>query len=523
MLSRTWLWPTILPIIAAALIGLSSPVARAQCVSGWGGLNQTTFGFVNALALWDPDGPGPQEPMLVAGGNQLLSSTQYVAAWDGTTWSGFGAGENGAVYSLAGLPNGDLVAGGTFTTAGGVTAIHIARWDGTAWNAMPGLPNNAGDRVEALAVLPNGDIMAGGIIGGVFSNIAHWDGSTWTRPGAGLGGEVFALAALSNGDVIAGGTFTTAGGVSVGHIARWNGAAWSAIGSGGPNVVRAIAVFPNGDIAAGGGGGFPVYRWNGSSWLALGGSMDGVIKTLTIMANGNLVAGGVFTMIGVMSAPTLGRWDGSDWYAMGATSGTYALLPRAGGELVVGGNFTVAGGVSAHNLAHCYFAPLPVLVTGPSTTSLCGPGPAAFSVETTGSGLTYQWQIATGANGPWQSLADNPATLVCGGSAYASPHSADHVNIGVVPCPGTNHYEIRCVVSNACGDSTFGQATLVLNSADFDGDGDVGTDSDIEAFFACLAGSCCPSCGTADFNGDGDVGTDADIESFFRILAGGAC
>ncbi len=60
-------------------------------------------------------------------------------------------------------------------------------------------------------------------------------------------------------------------------------------------------------------------------------------------------------------------------------------------------------------------------------------------------------------------------------------------------------------------------------SADFNGDGDIGTDADIEAFFACLAGICCETCGTADFNGDGDIGTDADIEAFFRVLAGGAC
>jgi hypothetical protein len=62
-----------------------------------------------------------------------------------------------------------------------------------------------------------------------------------------------------------------------------------------------------------------------------------------------------------------------------------------------------------------------------------------------------------------------------------------------------------------------------INSADFNGDGDLGTDADIESFFACLAGSCCPTCGSADFNGDGDIGTDADIESFFRVLAGGSC
>jgi probable HAF family extracellular repeat protein len=60
-------------------------------------------------------------------------------------------------------------------------------------------------------------------------------------------------------------------------------------------------------------------------------------------------------------------------------------------------------------------------------------------------------------------------------------------------------------------------------SADFNNDGNVGTDADILAFFACLSGDCCPNCGGPDFNGDGAVGTDADIGSFFRVLAGGAC
>jgi hypothetical protein len=71
----------------------------------------------------------------------------------------------------------------------------------------------------------------------------------------------------------------------------------------------------------------------------------------------------------------------------------------------------------------------------------------------------------------------------------------------------------------------FGTIGSACGTADFDGDGDVGTDADIEAFFACLAGDCCPTChsGGADFDGDGDVGTDADIEAFFRVLAGGEC
>jgi predicted outer membrane repeat protein len=65
----------------------------------------------------------------------------------------------------------------------------------------------------------------------------------------------------------------------------------------------------------------------------------------------------------------------------------------------------------------------------------------------------------------------------------------------------------------------------LCGNSDFNGDGDFGTDQDIEAFFACLAGNCCATCypGGADFNADGDVGTDQDIEAFFRVLAGGIC
>jgi hypothetical protein len=62
-------------------------------------------------------------------------------------------------------------------------------------------------------------------------------------------------------------------------------------------------------------------------------------------------------------------------------------------------------------------------------------------------------------------------------------------------------------------------------SADFNCDGNLGTDSDIESFFACIAGNCpaLPCTSNADFNSDGDVGTDGDIEAFFRVLGGGTC
>ncbi|HYE63760.1 MAG TPA: hypothetical protein VD997_17340 [Phycisphaerales bacterium] len=62
-------------------------------------------------------------------------------------------------------------------------------------------------------------------------------------------------------------------------------------------------------------------------------------------------------------------------------------------------------------------------------------------------------------------------------------------------------------------------------TSDFNGDGDFGTDQDIEAFFACIGGHCCDTCWPAgsDFNGDGDAATDQDIEAFFHVLGGGTC
>ena len=73
--------------------------------------------------------------------------------------------------------------------------------------------------------------------------------------------------------------------------------------------------------------------------------------------------------------------------------------------------------------------------------------------------------------------------------------------------------------------SVTGSLTNPCGSADFDCDGDTGTDFDIQAFFACLGGTCpqLPCTSTADFDGDGDTGTDFDIQAFFRVLGGSPC
>ena len=156
--------------------------------------------------------------------------------------------------------------------------------------------------------------------------------------------------------------------------------------------------------------------------------------------------------------------------------------------------------------------------TGAAVTSppagllLCTGQTASFTVAASGTGtLTYQWRRGTA------DLSDGPTA----GGSIISGTSSPTLTISGVGASDAGAYS--ALVTNSCGNAASAGAILSINSADFNNDGDVGTDADIEAFFACLAGSCCATCGSADFNADGDVGTDADIEAFFRVLGGGAC
>jgi hypothetical protein len=119
-------------------------------------------------------------------------------------------------------------------------------------------------------------------------------------------------------------------------------------------------------------------------------------------------------------------------------------------------------------------------------------------------------------------LLDYTNPLVPGGSTFVGVVSAaaNITQVTLLFNPANDESDTNTFIANLA----FG-SPHPCGSADFNGDGDVGTDADIEAFFACLAGSCCATCDPhgADFNGDGDVGTDADIEAFFRVLAGGTC
>ncbi len=367
--------------------------ARAQCPPDWEPFDPTTAsipgmnGRVYASTMWDPDGDGPLTAKMVVAGSFTLAVNAVasnIAVYDPATsiWTPLGAGLGGAVpggglpsvNALATLSNGDLIAGGRFTSAGGVTVGYIARWDGTAWYP---LGSGMNDGVLALTTLPNGDLIAGGSFtaaGGVPANrIARWNGSAWSPLGSGMNNQrVFALTTLPNGDLIAGGNFTTAGGVPANRIARWDGSAWSPLGSGTSGTVHALKTLPSGDLIAGGefttAGEVPanrIARWDGLAWSPLGSGISGDsasrVNAVTRLPNGDIIAGGRFAVAGGVAASNIARWDGSGWFPLGlGISGVnnpnnppyiFALTTLPNGDVIAGGEFPIAGGVPMNFIA----------------------------------------------------------------------------------------------------------------------------------------------------------------------------
>jgi len=214
-------------------------------------------------------------PFTVAG----QSRADHIACWDGTQWAPLGTGTDLNVFALS-TYNRDLIAGGFFTTAGGGGANCVARWDGQEWWPLgDGMDRERAEPVVFDLTVYDGDLIAAGSFdtagGAPARNIARWDGISWMPLEAGVN-ELVSSLTLYDGELIAGGFFTTADGAMVNYIARWDGTRWAPLGEGTNGAVNALATY-RGELIVGGdftiAGGREVHgiaRWDGDEWRPLG-------------------------------------------------------------------------------------------------------------------------------------------------------------------------------------------------------------------------------------------------------------
>ena len=142
------------------------------------------------------------------------------ARWNGTAWDYLGAGLSADAHASTVFDDGSgpaLFVGGNFTQAGGQRADHVARWTAAGWDEVYTSEGLVGPS-EAMCVFDDGS------------------GPALYAEGGGP-------------ELIAGGKFPTAGGQSISNLARWDGATWSAFSEPPNGRVDALQVFDDGSGA----------------------------------------------------------------------------------------------------------------------------------------------------------------------------------------------------------------------------------------------------------------------------------
>lgn len=302
----------------------------------------------------------------------LLATNTGVDMFDGTNWSnalGELTGGQCVIYDV-GFLRSDIYVAGIFSRANGLSSPGLVKWNGSDWV-------NIGFAGSAFALISDGtNLYVGGTFtnaGGVLNtNIARYDGTNWYSMGGGVGyygginSYVYVLQ-LHNGLLYAGGIFTNAGNIAATNVAVWNGSSWSSLGAGSANGVNGSvsALAFQGDVLyvggsfgiAGGVSAYGIAAWDGASWSALGAGCRGGVSCIGMLGT-DIYVGGGFTNVGGVNARVFAKWDGFSWTTWPTTDGVFQYplndVPNRmvvnGGLLYIGGNFNQGGDVIANHV-----------------------------------------------------------------------------------------------------------------------------------------------------------------------------
>ncbi|XSG75112.1 DUF11 domain-containing protein [Herpetosiphon llansteffanensis] len=324
-----------------------------------------------------------------------------IARWNSGTgqWSALATNVNGAVTAVLVQQVGgnDVVyVGGTFTSINGVSANRIAKFSNGAWSGLSsGISGGSAPQVFDLAVNPANvnQIVAGGTFssagGSTANNVAIWTGSAWQSLGTGssngVNNTVRFVDFRGTNMVVVGGSFSNAGTITnVGGAAVWQGSnAWQAMaGRGVAGDVRGIVENVNFTYVMGnfGSGVNPngnsvfspnIARWDGNIWSpvpnasnALG--TNGAILRTERFGSGSdsfFIAGAFGTAHGLelnfvgMVLPQQGFLPGAvdRFFPLaggleGANAKVFAIQPRSG-QIIAAGRFDLGSNRLLNNIA----------------------------------------------------------------------------------------------------------------------------------------------------------------------------
>lgn len=291
-------------------------------VAKWDGNTWSELGGTNALGANDMIYTLTSDPtgnIYAAGTFQNASGQRYVAKWNGTSWSQLGTGTNPLntsnnypIKTLTSDPAGNIYAAGSFTNSSGKQ--FVAKWNGSSWSEL-GTGSNAlaaNEEIRCIISDAAGNIYAAGSF---TSNnrqyVAKWNGTSWSPLGTGtnalmINQPILSIACDQAGNIYAAGAFTNSTGKY--YVAKWNGSTWTELGTGANalsanNAIYSIEVDPVGNVYAA--GGFLnanqknyVAKWNGTTWTEMGGTnalnANMPINKIILDQSGNAYAGGAF-------------------------------------------------------------------------------------------------------------------------------------------------------------------------------------------------------------------------------------
>lgn len=310
--------------------------------------------------------------------SQTVANADYILMRRNGEWQEMEGGADATVYDILAHSSGLIYACGSFTTIGAGGGARFAVWDGEAWDDVVNDPDNG--TVYCMAEMPNGDIIIGGTFTTInavtFNRIAYYNFATdtWTQMGlggganAGLNGQVNDIAVDMNGIVWIAGDFTQDANAQVlNYVCSYDPVAdtFSAL-TAAPGLeatawaveidIDGLTVYFGGeftDVFGGGGGTYDYvikYDQATAAFAVMAEKgMDNNVYVLKRTLDGRIYAGGLFTEAGEYDAQMLAMWNRKEWYPLGrsddgANNTVWDIFITNKGEVLFGGQLTAVTG-----------------------------------------------------------------------------------------------------------------------------------------------------------------------------------